>query len=76
MLIAVLELSVHEKYHRREKFLGAPGGTILGLAVCGLMLTLAPCTVKTSPGKKESINPSEILENIYIQDVKYLHCVC
>lgn len=76
MLIAVLELSFHAKYHRREKFLGAPGGTILGLMVCGLMLTLAPCTTKTSAGEKKRINHSWILENIYIQDVKYLHCVC
>lgn len=47
MLIAVTELSAHAKYHRREKFWGAPGGTILGLMLCGPMLTLAPRAVKT-----------------------------
>lgn len=65
MLIAVLELSFHAKYHRREKFLGAPGGTILGLMVCGLMLTLAPCTTKTSAGEKKDKSLLDPGKHIY-----------
>lgn len=49
MLTAVVELSIHA----REKFPDIPGGTILGLMLCGLMLTLALRTVKTSAGKKK-----------------------
>lgn len=78
MLIAVIELSVHAKYHRKRKVLGRswwnhirPDGVWSNANISSLHSENI-----SRKKKKKTINHSEIVENIYIQDGKYLHCVC